>query len=314
MNNNYIKIKLSYLGKEIFGARFHSNGVFYSEKDTNTLLNSCKCDVDIASLIINSIENNIIYTGDNYFNKIYNKIFNEFIIEGRDKIVNSFLFRNITNIGKFKCKNLEKFTLSIQFSKIIFIINGSGGVGKDTFIRFLGEIIFKNGGGLYNYSSIEPIFRMYQRLNNKIRFKSELYRDEKDDQLRYLYSKTKEMLDNYYDFTLKAVSSEIKDFLKKPLQDRNNNFSDILFIHVREPENIKKIVNKFGTVFTILVENNNVKLITTNDSDKNVKNYNYDILIENDGDIDSFENTAEQFINRILYTKDIPVIELLKGV
>ena len=313
MNNNYIEIKLSYLGKEILDARFHSNGVFYSEKDTNPLLDSCKCDVDIASLIINSIENNIIYTDDNDFNKIYNKIFNEFIIEERDKTVNSFLFRNITNIGNFKCKNLEKFTLSIRFSKIIFIINGSGGVGKDTFIKFLDEIIFRNGGRLYNYSSIEPIFRMYQRLNNKTHFKSELYRDDKEEQLRYIYSKTKEMLDNCYDFTLKTVSTEIEDFLKKTLHDKNNEFSDILIIHVREPKNIEKIVNKFNIAHAILMENNNVKPIITNDSDKNVKNYNYDILIENNGDIDDLRNIAKLFINR-LYVKDISIIDLLKGV
>lgn len=75
---------------------------------------------------------------------------------------------------------------------------------------------------------------------------------------------------------------------------------DILFIHIREPEEIKKVVDAFGgKVFTLLIKRSGLENISSNNSDALVDNYPYDYIIEN-CTLEDLEYQAQQFINNII--------------
>lgn len=46
---------------------------------------------------------------------------------------------------------------------------------------------------------------------------------------------------------------------------------------------------------------NSIKHITSNMADKNVFNYDYDFIIENDGTIEELKNKAKKFINEVIW-------------
>ena len=70
--------------------------------------------------------------------------------------------------------------------------------------------------------------------------------------------------------------NSIKDAVSKFYSDDN----EIMFIHIREPEEIKRAVNSFNAK-TLLIKRDGQEIIKTNYSDANVENYNYDYIIEN---------------------------------
>jgi hypothetical protein len=69
---------------------------------------------------------------------------------------------------------------------------------------------------------------------------------------------------------------------------------DFLFIHIREPEEIERAKKTFGAK-TLLIKRQGHKNITSNDSDANVDNYNYDYIITNSS-LESLEEEAKNFI------------------
>ena len=68
-----------------------------------------------------------------------------------------------------------------------------------------------------------------------------------------------------------------------------------LFIHIREIDEIIK-AKKMLNAKTLLIKNPRVELITSNNSDGNVYNYNYDFVIENDGTLEDLKDKAKQFL------------------
>jgi hypothetical protein len=69
----------------------------------------------------------------------------------------------------------------------------------------------------------------------------------------------------------------------------------ILFIHCREPEEIKRLVDDFKCS-TLLITNNNITQVESNHADANVNNYNYDFVIHNDGTLEDLKVEVELFI------------------
>lgn len=159
--------------------------------------------------------------------------------------------------------------------KKVFITNGSGGNGKDTFAEFLSEYI-----SVFKYSSIDIVKEMYESIG--------IDRNSKDEKKRKLYSDTKDMLTEYDDIPFKDVKSVVTDF--------KNNYieADILLIDIREPKEIARATETFGAE-TILIRNPNVKKIESNHADANVENYEYDYIIENDGTLEQLSKVAKLF-------------------
>ena len=72
--------------------------------------------------------------------------------------------------------------------------------------------------------------------------------------------------------------------------------SIILFLHIREPKEIQRVKEAFNAI-TLFIKNDNVADITSNMADANVKNYDYDVIIDNSGSLEELAYKAKEFIN-----------------
>ena len=160
-------------------------------------------------------------------------------------------------------------------NKKIIIINGSGGVGKDTFVEFCGGFT-----GVKNISSVDKVKEAAKILVG--------WNGEKDEKTRKLLSDLKQISIDYNNFPLVYIKNQVNDFL-------DNSFENIMFIHIREIEEIEKVKSVVGAK-TLLITNNRVEKIKTNKSDANVENYKYDFYIDNNGTLDELKEKAKKFV------------------
>ena len=85
--------------------------------------------------------------------------------------------------------------------------------------------------------------------------------------------------------------------IKDAVDKFNKSDNKIMFIHIREPEEIKRAVEQFSAK-TLLVKRTGLKAITTNYSDASVENYNYDYVIINNT-LEQLDKEAQKFIENI---------------
>ena len=159
-------------------------------------------------------------------------------------------------------------------NKQVFIINGSGGVGKDTFVELVSRYV-----GCRNFSSVEEVKHFAEMMG---------WKGEKDDKSRKFLSDLKDILTEYNDRPFKFLETCVKRF-------NNDKVNEFCFLHIREPEEIERAKNEFNAK-TVLVWNKNVSLINSNHADANVYDYTYDVLIDNSGTLEELEHEAERFV------------------
>lgn len=159
--------------------------------------------------------------------------------------------------------------------KNIIVINGLPRSGKDTFVYLVSKYAMTS-----NFSSVDFVkdVAKYAGWNGK-----------KDGKSRLFLSKLKELLSQYDDIPYKKIKEAIEWFMKQDEQE-------LMFIHIREPDEISRVVEDFGAK-TLLVRRANNQQIISNDSDKYIENYKYDYVLNNDSDIDSLDKKAKGFIN-----------------
>lgn len=160
--------------------------------------------------------------------------------------------------------------------KHIVIINGTGGSGKDTFVDLVSSI-----KKVYNVSSIDKVKEIAKICG---------WNGAKEEKDRKFLSDLKSLLISYNDLPFLDISSKIEKF--------KNDDNDIMFIHIREIEEIEKVKNKYD-VYTLLVKRKGLDNIKSNKSDFNVDNYEYDFYINNDGSIEDLRIKALKFVNEI---------------
>jgi hypothetical protein len=169
--------------------------------------------------------------------------------------------------------------------KQTFIINGNAGVGKDTFVEMV-ELALRNyiniDYWIENYSSVTRVKEIMKKCGWDGKSKT-----EKD---RKFMSDLKLLLTGYNDLPFKDMSYVREGFL----HDGFDN-SKMLFLHIREPEEIARAAKEFDAK-TILIKRDSVRHITSNMADENVYNYDYDIIIENNGTYDGLYEKAKQFV------------------
>ena len=162
-------------------------------------------------------------------------------------------------------------------NKRIIIINGSGSVGKNTFVDFC-----KPYANITNVATSDKIKDAAKILG---------WTGSKSEDDRKFLSDLKLLSTGYNNFPYEYVKNSIEKFM----MDKS---SYTMFIHAREPEEIHKLKTNFGCI-TLLILNPNKESITSNMADVNVENYEYDYVIHNDGDLDDLKRKAIHFINSI---------------
>lgn len=169
--------------------------------------------------------------------------------------------------------------------KKIYVTNGSAQNGKDSFAQAMSKYV-----PTYKYSSIDLIKDMLEFAG--------IPREPKTEEKRLLYSDLKDRLTKYGDIPFKDIESIVRDF-KNDIID-----TDVLLIDIREPEEIKRAVEVFGAK-TILIRNPNAKKIESNHADRDVENYEYDYIIENDGTLEQLDMMAKLFVKDIVCWSEI---------
>lgn len=164
--------------------------------------------------------------------------------------------------------------------KQIFIINGSGGVGKDSFCNIIKDY---SGHDTYIISSVDDIKKKAMLMGW-----DGVSKTEKD---RKFLSDLKDLCTWYNDAPYDYIRQQIMYFEATPK-------SEIMFIHIREPKEIEKIKQKYSNIKSILITNKNVPVIKSNSGDANVFDYRYDYYIKNDGTLDDLKNIALDFIEK----------------
>ncbi len=156
--------------------------------------------------------------------------------------------------------------------KEIIVINGTGGSGKDTFVSFASKY-----AKVFNFSSIDKVKEVARIIG---------WNGAKTEKDRKFLSDLKSLTTKYNDMAFNSIKEAVDNF--KVSND------EIMFIHIREPEEIQRAVLAFNAK-TLLVKRDGLENITSNYSDASVENYNYDFIIKND----TLENLEEQARNLI---------------
>ena len=164
--------------------------------------------------------------------------------------------------------------------KLVIVINGSGGVGKDT-ICDLAAKHFK----VRNISSVDPIKEIATFCG---------WTGVKDDKARKFLHDLKILTAEYNDFPTNWALNVFREFLESDEQ--------ILFVHIREPWEIEKFVKATdGVAKTLLVRGGtrSRSRIYGNAADDMVENYEYDYYFVNDHSLDETEQLVKELFDGI---------------
>ena len=145
--------------------------------------------------------------------------------------------------------------------KLVVVINGAGGVGKDTLCGFAAEEY-----RVRNVSSVDPIKKLARMAG---------WEGEKSDRARKMLSDLKRLFTEYNDLPLRYIQEQYAQFL--------NSGEQVMFVHIREPEEIARFVETAPEhIKTLLITNSNREAaIYGNTSDDNVALYQYDGIYDN---------------------------------
>lgn len=163
--------------------------------------------------------------------------------------------------------------------KIVIIINGNGGVGKDTLCDFASEWYKAT-----SISSITPI--------KEIAYLGG-WRGEKDPKSRKLLADLKKAFVEYNDKPYQYLIEQYNKFLCDD--------SQILFAHIREGKEIDKF-RKYVDIpcATLLIRRDLPLKNWGNDSDDNVENYEYDYVYDNDKSLLETRKDFKTFLNDVV--------------
>ena len=165
--------------------------------------------------------------------------------------------------------------------KVAIVINGAGGVGKDTLCDLAAKH-FK----VRNISSVDPIKDIAKMCG---------WDGTKDDRARKFLSDLKKLTVDYNDFPTVWASDRYREFLLSEYE--------ILFVHIREAEEIAKFVKATdGAAKTLLIRGGDrmKKSSYGNVSDDLVENYNYDYYFVNDKTLAEAERDFATLMAEIL--------------
>ena len=163
--------------------------------------------------------------------------------------------------------------------KAVFVINGRGGVGKDTLCSFAAKKY-----AVRNISTITPIKALAAQCG---------WKGEKTNRARKFLSDLKALLVDYNDYPTNWAMEEYKSFLACD--------EEILFVHIREGSEIAKFIEATGGHAKALLVRRAAKepISYGNVSDDLVEQYDYDYVFDNNLPLAEAEAAFLAFLDRM---------------
>lgn len=165
----------------------------------------------------------------------------------------------------------------------IYVVNGAAGSGKTTFEENIKKIV---GDNCYILSTITPIKQIATMVG---------WNGKKDLESRKFLSDLKDLLTEYNDYPFNYICDQIKHIEEEWADYGISPKSIVIFIDCREPEEIKKLCDKLDAKSLLIRRASAENSETSNHADEGVLNYNYDIVIENNGNLFDYANKAIDF-------------------
>lgn len=166
--------------------------------------------------------------------------------------------------------------------KVVCIINGKGGVGKDTVC----DLVSKYWNS-QNVSSITPIVELAKAAG---------WDGVKTKKARRFLSQLKEICTEFNDLSFQYCSQQYHKFMK------SNN--EVLFLHIRESKEIERMKAHIKKdCVTLLVRRALLDCESEwfgNASDDEVEHFTYDYILENNGTIAQLEAAAKRLFECLL--------------
>lgn len=185
----------------------------------------------------------------------------------------------------------------------IVVINGSGGKGKDTFAKNCLKLVFSHEINPHTENDILASLRIMCNIDSVYLVKNLAtmagWDGNKTEKNRKFLSDLKDLLSNWNDVPYKETIKNINTAIKN-INDFNNG-DGLIFVHSREPKEIQRYVNYFGSniCHTLLIKNPNIPTVVSNHADKDVENYRYDVVVYNNKDRESLEDKAKLFYHHL---------------
>lgn len=155
--------------------------------------------------------------------------------------------------------------------KLVIVINGCGGVGKDTLCE-MAQKVYR----VKNVSSITPIKELARQCG---------WTGEKTDKARKFLADLKALTVAYNDYPTGWLKGQYEAFLAGD--------EEIMFVHIREPEEIAKFVSVTGGRARTLLIRGGARMAQRgaygNKADDEVEAYAYDYYFTNDKPLDEVE-------------------------
>ena len=166
--------------------------------------------------------------------------------------------------------------------KLVIVINGKGGVGKDTVCDITSRLFYAK-----TISSITPVKQIAALCG---------WKGEKDAKARKFLADLKQLLIAYNDVPNRYLAQEVQAFRRAPTQD-------ILFVHIREADQIEAFLrNTGGKAVTLLIRSSRPGLsgVYGNSADDGVERYDYDYIFDNNCGKDALFPETERFMTALL--------------
>ena len=186
----------------------------------------------------------------------------------------------------------------------VVIINGKPQSGKDTFCKYAqGYCDDDESANTLIISSVDPLKEMLTQLG---------WDGTKTDKIRDMLMDMKQLWVQNQDGPTMFLFNNILEFHKACTGEDN-----IVFVHIREPEEIKKLVNALTgfesmgiDVISLLVIResgedtpNQPAETRRSDDEALINSYEYDVTINNDEDLIKLQELAAEFVDKLLEDK-----------
>ena len=174
----------------------------------------------------------------------------------------------------------------------VVIINGIGGSGKDTFVKFCQELLDAKADvypRCLNVSTVDYVKEIAAYCG---------WSGEKDPASRKFLSDLKRAMTEWRDLPVQDVKNKLDTY---SVATQWYDIKDcVAFVHCREPKEIERLVEELDAT-TLLIRRDVAESVEQiNESDNSVLNYTYDYTVWNNNSLDALRAAAQVFLREYL--------------